>query len=92
LGVHLIRKRTPHGPARRAEIDRQIEFSQDRGKPPREIVGGALDQERRGPKRRRPRTARAQQRAVEDHGMRHRPIVGVGRPPPKFISAASCRP
>ena len=53
--AHLIRERAPHRVARRAEIDRQIEPSQHRGKPLREIVGDTVEQERRGPKRRRPR-------------------------------------
>ena len=43
-----IGKRAPHRVAWRAEIDRQIESPQTADKPPDEIVGGTVDQKRRG--------------------------------------------
>ena len=59
-----------HRFARRAEIEREIEPPQHRGKPVAEIGGDAIEQKRRRPQRRRPPAAGADQRAVENQRTR----------------------
>src|SRR5262245_23015169 len=63
-------KRAAHGVSRGAEIDRTVEAAQHRRQAIGQVLRHALDQERRGPERRRPRAARAQEVAVEDDVVR----------------------
>jgi hypothetical protein len=61
---------------RRAEIDRALEAAQHRREPLGEIVGDAVEQERRRPQSGRAPAALPQQGAIENHGiLGHDPVV-----------------
>ena len=59
-------ERAPHRIGRRAEIDGDAEGPQHGGQPLRQLIGDAVDEERRRPQRPRAGAAGAQELAVED--------------------------